>query len=202
LVCLGLISKEVKEKGFDEINFDYIRFPSDGNLKDIYSPYSNKEEKREIIKEFFTYLHKNLSTTTISVDLFGLTTVNYDDLGIGQNIEDSYGSFDYVCPMVYPSHFTTGFLNIENPAKKPYKVVNDSIEVAQYRLNQYEFEEGERKTKLRPWLQDFDLNDVPYSEKEVKAQIKAVYDALSKESFAGFMLWSPSNIYTESALTP
>ncbi len=196
------ISKEVKGKGFDEINFDYIRFPSDGNLKDIYYPHSNKKDKRKIIKEFFEYLHKNLATTTISADLFGLTTVNYSDLGIGQNIEDAYGYFDYVCPMIYPSHFTTGFLNLENPAKHPYKVIKDSMEVAQYRLDKYEFEEGERKTKLRPWLQDFDLNDVPYKEKEVRAQIKAVYDALPKKDFAGFMLWSPNNIYTEEALKP
>ncbi len=84
------IAKDAADHGFDEINFDYVRFPSDGNLKDMYFPsWDHKTPKHTVLKEFFAYLRKQLPGTKLSADLFGLATVNGDDLGIGQVIEDA-----------------------------------------------------------------------------------------------------------------
>jgi hypothetical protein len=105
------IGKESYAQGFDEINFDYIRFPSDGNMIDISYPYSEGRIKSQVLNEFFafvdTYFHeKNIP---ISADIFGMTTSNRDDLGIGQIIENALAHFDYVAPMVYPSHYPPNF---------------------------------------------------------------------------------------------
>ena len=132
------IAKDALEKGFDEINFDYIRFPSDGNLKEIDYPFWNKKKsKQEVIKSFFKYLRENLGTSTLSIDVFGMTTVRNDDLGIGQVLEDTFEYFDYICPMVYPSHFESGFLGYKNPAKHPYQVVKYCMENALKKLIVY-----------------------------------------------------------------
>ena len=132
------IAKDALEKGFDEINFDYIRFPSDGNLKEIDYPFwDKKKSKQEVIKSFFKYLRENLSTSTLSIDIFGMTTVRNDDLGIGQVLEDAFEYFDYICPMAYPSHFESGFLGYKNPAQHPYQVVKYCMENALKKLIVY-----------------------------------------------------------------
>lgn len=197
------IARDAAERGFDELNFDYIRFPSDGNLKAMGFPLWKGEVPRsQVIREFFKELRRQLPDVKISVDLFGLTTINYDDLGVGQIIEDAYESFDYVCPMVYPSHYARGFLGYQNPADYPYAVVKYSLEKAKQRLVVYRqsFETDEKKinAQLRPWLQDFDLRAF-YNAQMVGAQIEAAYDALG-EDFKGFMIWNPLNIYQREAL--
>lgn len=186
------IAKEAYQLGFDEINFDYIRFPSDGNLADMKFPvWQGERSKRTVIRDFFEYLHRELEGIKISADLFGLSTVSRNDLGIGQVIEDAFDYFDYVCPMIYPSHYANGFEGYQNPALYPYEVVKVSLEGALEKLSAQE----EAKAKIRPWLQDFDLGAV-YDAEMVESQIKGVYDALG-DDFAGFMLWNSNNIYTE-----
>src|SRR3989344_533471 len=90
--------------GFDEINFDYIRFPSDGDMKDISFTHTGTTTKKEILRQFFEYLDSKIAGTGVvtSADLFGMTTTNTDDLGIGQVLEYALLNFDYVSPMVYP----------------------------------------------------------------------------------------------------
>jgi hypothetical protein len=193
------IAKDAIERGFDEINFDYVRFPSDGNLDNIsYPVYDGKKSKREVIKSFMEYLRENTKGSRISIDVFGLTTINTDDLGIGQVIEDAYSYFDFVCPMVYPSHFSSGFLGYQNPALYPEKVVKYSLESALKRLialqNATSSTSGEKtliNSKIRPWLQFFDLG-AKYDPEMIKKEIQAVYDAGLKE---GWMLWDPKNRY-------
>lgn len=182
------IAKDALEKGFDEVNFDYIRFPSDGDLNDMDLSVASD---REVIKSFFKYLREEIPDDNISADLFGLSTVNKDDLGIGQIIEDAYEYFDFVCPMVYPSHYTSGFIGFENPAEHPFEVVAYSMAKAKLRL-------GDFKTKLRPWLQDFNLG-ADYDTEKVYLQIKAVKDILGGD-YHGYMLWSPENWYDEEAI--
>ena len=189
------VAKDAACRGFDEINFDYIRFPSDGELKDMVFPFWDEETPmREVLKEFFSYLRQELPEIRISADLFGLTTVDFDDLGIGQVIEDSFSSFDYVCPMIYPSHYSDWFLGYQNPAEHPYEVVEDSMKGALSRL----MAATSSQSQLRPWLQDFDLG-ADYDAEMVKAQINAVKNVMG-DDFNGFMLWSPRNIYTKEAL--
>ena len=207
------IAKDAASRGFDEINFDYIRFPSDGDLNDMKFPFWNgTTPKNEVIKSFFKYLREQLPDVKISADLFGLTTINNNDLGIGQVIEDAYEYFDYVAPMVYPSHYAKMFLGYKNPAQYPYEVIKYSMDSALKRLQNYELGIKNNGTstvttanqihssKLRPWLQDFDLG-ADYDAEMVKKQIQAVYDAASStpELINGWMMWNPKNIYTKEA---
>ncbi len=192
------VAREASELGFDEINLDYTRFPSDGDTQDMSFPlWDGSTQKHLVIREFFEYLRSRLPSVKLSVDLFGLSTVNYDDLGVGQIIGDAFEYFDYVCPMVYPSHYAAGFQGYENPAEHPYEVINYSMENAFRRLVAFN-QSHDRNVQLRPWLQDFNLGAV-YDLAMVESEIKAVYDA-AQENFKGFMLWDSYNIYTEEAL--
>ncbi len=195
-----IIAERLNNYGFDEINFDYIRFPSDGDMNDVSYPFYNESiPKKEILKEFFNYLSDNLRTKNIkiSIDLFGLTTINKDDLGIGQVLEIALPYFDFVCPMVYPSHYANGFIGFENPAEYPYEVVRYSLETAIKRIDKFQKENPDIEiAKIRPWLQDFDLG-ADYNSEMIRKQKKAVYDVGLKY---GWMLWDPKNIYTREAL--
>jgi len=219
------IAKDALGRGFDEVNFDYIRFASDGDVEKISYPFwDGKTTRHKTIRKFFSFLRENLGESKISADLFGLSTVNTDDMGIGQTIEDAYAYFDYVSPMVYPSHYAPGFIDYENPAEHPYEVIRYSLEHALARLKNLELgimnngtttsaatslQETLNSTsyilnsKLRPWLQDFDLG-ANYNAVMVKKEIQAVDDVLLKSSssnqFVGWLLWDPANIYTEAAL--
>jgi len=214
-----VVSKAAMRYGFDELNFDYIRFPSDGILDDMKFPFYNKKiSKKEVIEEFFKYLSDNLRPwgIKISVDVFGLTTVFKHDMNIGQIIEDTLLYFDYVCPMVYPSHYTEGFLGYQNPALYPYEVIKYSLDTALQRINQFKEEQLKQNPNkklqiaiLRPWLQNFDLGAI-YNASMIIKEKEAVYDSLCAnwrnqgfencENYNGWFLWDPKNLYTPSAL--
>lgn len=209
--------------GFDEINFDYIRFPSDGDMKDINFTHTGTTTKKEMLRQFFEYIDEKIAGTGIvtSADLFGMTTTNTDDLNIGQILEYALLYFDYVAPMVYPSHYPPKFNGWPDPNKVPYEIVRFSMESAVARANFLRKETvskmysqvasstemkknsfyNERLEKrlghlqLRPWLQD---NDYPihYTPEMVRKQIQATYDA----GLTSWMLWDPSNTYTYEAL--
>ncbi|HRY62165.1 MAG TPA: putative glycoside hydrolase [Candidatus Paceibacterota bacterium] len=188
------IGKEAYRVGFDELNFDYIRFPSDGNMNDIsYRFNPEKMSKADKIREFFSYLNKNLKPigAPLSADLFGMTMTNTDDLNIGQVLENALSYFDYVAPMVYPSHYPTGFHNYKNPATVPYEIVKISMDAGVKRA----VAASTTPSKLRPWLQDFDMG-ATYTADMVRAQMKATYDS----GLTSWMLWDPSNKYTPTAL--
>lgn len=122
------LAKDAFYHGFDEVNFDYVRFPSDGKTENMGFPvWDGLTPKSDIIKQFFTYTRQQLSGEKISVDLFGQTTVNTDDLGIGQIIENAFENFDYISPMVYPSHYANNFIGFANPAEHPYDVIKYSM---------------------------------------------------------------------------
>lgn len=220
------LAKDTLEHGFDEINFDYIRFPTDGNTKNTGFPvWDEKTPMQKIIKEFFQYLRRELAGEKISADLFGQTTVDANDMGIGQLLENAFENFDYISPMVYPSHYAKTFIGFDNPAEHPYEVVKYSMDSAQLRKQIYlkkqeilalknseavgsPAAESQRvlnltptigpSAKFRPWIQDFNMGAV-YNADMVKKEIKATQDALGKD-FNGFMLWNPSNIYTQGAI--
>ncbi|MBU1164357.1 putative glycoside hydrolase [Patescibacteria group bacterium] len=184
------IAKEAVDFGFDEINLDYIRFPSDGDILDIDYAYTENTKKVEVMKEFFRYFGTSMAAEPVytSVDLFGMTLTMDDGLNIGQRIEDAAPYFDYICPMVYPSHYPRTFRGYNNPADYPYEIINLSLEEGKDKLKN-------TKAKYRPWLQDFDLGAI-YDASMIRKQIQAVYD----NDGAGWMLWNASNNYTSSAL--
>jgi len=129
--------------GFDELNFDYVRYPSDGPMNDISFPHSMASkygsDKQANLEAFFKYLNEELddetrfdayrhentgrasSTPYTSADLFGMTTTNWDDLSIGQVQERTVPYFDFTAPMVYPSHYPNNYLGLGNPNDHPYQ---------------------------------------------------------------------------------
>ncbi len=195
---IALIGNEAYSAGFDELNFDYIRFPSDGDMDDIAYPYSQGKIKSQVLKEFFAYLDRVFhpdditKNIPISADLFGMTTSNKDDLGIGQVLEDALAHFDYVAPMVYPSHYPPNFNGWKNPAAMPYEVISYAMKYAYDRA----IMASTTPSKLRPWLQDFSIGGTSYTPAMVRAQIQATYDV----GLTSWMMWNASNKYTKEAL--
>lgn len=194
--------------GYDEINFDYIRYPSDGDMKDIYFSHTGTTTKKEMLRQFFEYLDQKMKGEGIitSADLFGMTTTNTDDLNIGQVLEYALLNFDYVAPMVYPSHYPPQFNGWPDPNKVPYDIIKFSMGAAVSRVNFLKNEiasstpnspllERLGSKQLRPWLQDFDY-PVSYTKEMVRTQIQATYDV----GLISWMLWDPSNKYTREAL--
>lgn len=203
------LSKESHKIGFDELNFDYVRYPSDGPMKDIYFPMSHDRadtQKREVLREFFVYLYEELNQKEgiiTSADLFGMTTTNTDDLNIGQYLEYALPYFDYIAPMVYPSHYPKGFNGWDNPNHYVYDVVYFSMKSGFDRAEALrmatstpdDIAERVGGHQLRTWIQDFDYGG-NYDAEEVRAQIQASYDA----GVDSWMIWAPSNRYTIGAL--
>lgn len=231
--------------GFDELNFDYVRYPSDGNMRDIYFPLSVAGpygmDHPANLEAFFQYLEiamddetrfaavrhegtgRASSTPWTSADLFGMTTTNYDDLSIGQVQERAAPYFDFIAPMVYPSHYPNNYLGLGNPNHYPYEIVYHAMKSGVDRMvastTKVEGFLHERlmttnasgtamfsgqytkpvygPEKFRTWIQDFDYGGT-YDAAAVRAQIKASYDA----GVSSWMIWAPSNIYTKEALLP
>ncbi len=188
------VAKLSEQVGFDELNFDYIRFPSDGNMQDIsYRFYkANEQTKPEALEAFFKYLDEQLSDIKIpiSADLFGMTTTNNDDLGIGQVWQRALPHFDYLAPMIYPSHYPPTFNGFANPAEHPYEIIKLATQGAIDKT----LAASSTVAKIRPWLQDFDLG-ADYTPAMIKAQKQALYDL----GINSWMIWDPSNKYTRGA---
>ncbi len=205
--------------GFDELNFDYVRYPSDGPMKDISFPHSVAGEyghdKQANLEAFFKYLNEQLDDES----RFAL----YRHENTGRASSSPYTSavqertvpyFDFTAPMVYPSHYPGNYLGLGNPNDHPYQVVNhamqsgvDRLQASTTRMQSFTHERIGTSTppiykkpiygpeKLRTWIQDFDYGG-DYDAADVRAQIQASYDA----GVMSWMIWAPSNIYTKAAL--
>jgi len=187
------IAREVAALGFDEIQFDYIRFPSDGIISDIeYGITSTRETRTAAIVRFCEEAHTALSAMGVmmSIDIFGLITwVDTDwDEGIGQRLVDLARHADYVSPMVYPSTYASGHMGYKEPARYPYEVVSESLRRAKLQT----------KAKLRPWLQHYSLWGVEYGTKELLAQKQAAEDAKTH----GWLFWNAGGAYNEAVFAP
>ncbi len=180
------LAVEAASLGFDEIQFDYVRFPSDGATSLIaYGDATGG--KADAIAAFLTYSHEKLKPYDVflSADIFGLVGTVTDDMGIGQKLEKILGTVDYISPMVYPSHYVARNYGLADPEAAPYQTVLASLKDYQRRMAA-----AGSKTGLRPWLQDFSLR-VRYGPVEVSEQIKAGRDLGVRE----FILWNPANVY-------
>ena len=178
------------ELGFDEIQFDYIRFPSDGRIKNCrYGVEHSSITASNAVVEFLKQAKKRLAPkgVKISIDVFGLTTTEKGDMGIGQRIVEMTEYVDYVSPMVYPSHYPNGCYGIENPNKEPYRTVYLALAGGIKRLP---------VEKLRPWIQDFSMRGVQYGPEQIKAQIQACFDVDVKT----WLLWNAACRYTKAGL--
>lgn len=181
------LAKAAARLGFDELNFDYVRFPSDGNIKDIvYANLDNNDDKPKVMASFYKYLDQNMRFEPVltSADLFGMVLWRSDGLNIGQRYEDAADHFDYICPMVYPSHYPKGFENFNNPADHPYDVIYRSLVRAKDLV-------PNPRSDIRPWLQVFNIGAV-YTPEMVNQEKQAAYDAKSN----GWLMWNASNKYS------
>jgi hypothetical protein len=199
---------EAAQLGFDEIQFDYIRFPSDGDLtgtkfKGPRDWRNNPDEMYNNIGRFMERAHRaiNGAGAYFSVDVFGYVAWKPQP-NIGQNLQVMGKYSDYVYPMVYPSHFVFGELGFENPGAHPFELVDFSMQKVKDQL------QGEAsRAKVRPWLQDFTLIWVPkkyivrYGPKEVRAQIDAA-EKNAANGVTGWALWDSDNDYEAAALKP
>ncbi|MDR3558651.1 MAG: putative glycoside hydrolase [Candidatus Pacebacteria bacterium] len=189
---LVAIAKQGYDVGFDEINFDYVRFPSDGSVNAAVYDLPASTTKAEAITSFFSYLHGQLSPLGIptSADIFGQVTSDTGDMGIGQHFEDVLPYFDFVDPMVYPSHYIDGFDGYQNPAAHPYEIVKFAMDHAVARA----VAASSTPSKVRPWLQGFDLGAV-YTPNMLEAQIQATADA----GLGSWLVWNAASVYTRYA---
>jgi hypothetical protein len=191
------IAKEAVAKGFDEIQFDYVRFPTDGKLAAArYSRPNNATTRLPAIQAFLAKARREIGPTGafLAADIFGYTAFNSNDTDIGQRIEELSESLDYLCPMVYPSGYHLGIPGYRNPVQHPYEIVRDSVRLTRQRSQN-------PAAQVRPWLQDFKdyaFDKRIFGPREVTAQIRGAGDAGS----AGWMLWNPRNDYTAAALRP
>lgn len=175
-------------KRFDEVQFDYVRFPADADV--AVRSATTSEERSAIIGRFLaeaaTAIHAQ--GAAIAADTFGQTTLIEHDDGIGQVLEFMVPELDYYSPMVYPSTWTTGWFGLPYPPSDPYRVVLESVRTAVERMSTL------GNVVVRPWLQDFhdyQEQSLPYGAAEVRLQIEAAAEAGGQ----GFMLWDPSLQY-------
>jgi len=188
------LAKEVVALGFDEVQLDYLRFPSDGAgiLEMVYSQEATVETRTAAIAEFCAQMYAAISRTPafLSADLYGLT-VWLDparDMGIGQSLVDIAPHLDYVSPMLYPTTFAPGELKYDYPGNYPHEIVYRSVRAAIERT----------AAKVRPWLQYYSIGRYDYGLIEFLEQRKGAEDA----GACGWMFWNARGNYEPDAFYP
>lgn len=189
------VALEITAAGFDEVQFDYVRFPTDGDVDSAVYPGQDERTRRQVIAEFLSYVRQKLEPRGVrfSADVFGMVTSYRNDFGIGQYLEELAPLVHVLSPMLYPSHWERGNLDLPNPDRDPYQTVLRSLGNGRERLAAA----GLARTVVRPFLQDFDYKS-RYGAEEVRAQIQATYDA----GYDEWLLWNAAGVYTEGALLP
>lgn len=196
------VAKEAANLGFDEIQFDYIRFATEASMKDVdFGEEAVDVSKEDIITEFTKYACEQLKPlgVYVSADVYGTIIDSKVDAEIvGQNYVDMAKYLDYIYPMIYPSHYADGAYGIEYPDTLPYDLILNVLNRSKSSLN--ELNNYKNKAVVRPWLQDFTAkwlnNYIEYGPEEIRAQIDAVYDSGYEE----WILWNGSNNYTKEGL--
>jgi len=186
------IASRAAAAGFDEIQFDYVRFPSDGNVRRCrYSrPDHNDRTANQSLLAFLALARRRLQPlgVRLSICVFGMTASDDSGMGIGQHITELAQEMDFVSPMMYPSHYRKGNYGLKNPNRQPYQTIAAGTRDAVERM-------GAQAWKLRPYLQDFSLG-FRYREPQVRAQILAA----AKQGVTNWILWNAKNNYTWAAL--
>jgi len=189
------LAEEAVLEGFDEIQFDYVRFPDEPPARlrrTVYPARADGESKRAAIRRNVVLLrdHVKRAGVPFTLDIFGLTGSATGDLGIGQVWEDFAGQADVVLPMVYPSHYRRGSYGIDHPNSQPYETVHRALTDAIARSKAMS-----HSAKIRPYLQSFSIFRVRYTATEVRAQIMASEDL----GIHDWILWNASGNYPAAA---
>ncbi|WP_123106166.1 putative glycoside hydrolase [Acidithiobacillus sulfuriphilus] len=188
------IAVEAARDGFDEIQFDYVRFPDAKGL--VFSEPNTEKNRIAAISGFLAAARKRLVPYNVflSADIFGYVIWNRNDTGIGQRLNDLAQQVDYISPMLYPSGFQYGIPGYPDPVRHPRQIVYLSLRKAEERT-------GLPAVRFRPWLQafrDYAFGGQPFGSEEIAAQI----DAAQSIGADGWMLWNPRNVYTAAGLPP
>lgn len=192
------IAKEAAKMGFKEIQFDYVRFPEGFEKKADSLKFTKNELSRvDIVAGFVEYAKKQLAPlgVRVSVDIFGYAASVPAAEGIGQDFVKISNAVNVICPMIYPSHYSTGWFKQRDPDRAPYATIKGAMDDTHKKLDPL----GAKKPIIRPWIQDFTASWLgkghyaKYGAAEVQAQIKALNDSGVKE----FLLWNAGNKYSD-----
>lgn len=187
------IAQQAVALGFQEVQLDYIRFPSDGPIKQCRYSYEAHDSTSALrcLEGFLDEARERLKPlgANVSICVFGLTTSAPNDMGIGQRISEMSARVDAVSPMIYPSHYAKGEYGIPDPDAEPYKTVYKSIQYAIRKM-------GPESSKLRPYLQAFSLRH-HYGPPQVRAQVKAA----EEQGVTSWLLWSSGAHYVSAAFS-
>lgn len=198
------IGTQAAAMGFDEVQFDYIRFCTEKGVNDVVFDEADTRgrSKTDVITEFTAYASQQLAPrgVFVSADVFGaIIGSEVDAQSVGQIYVDMAKNLDYICPMIYPSHYGDGNFGIEHPDTEPYRTVLAALQGSARELAEAEQEGGDLAV-VRPWLQDFTASYldhyIEYGPEEIQAQIQATYDAGYEE----WLLWSAACSYTWDGL--
>jgi len=190
------LAREAVALGFSEVQLDYVRFPDEQRLvREATFPLAAGRTRAEVIREQLGVTRDSLRDTGVpfTIDVFGLTTSDTTDMGIGQRWETFVDRADAVLPMMYPSHYAPGSYGLANPNARPYDVIDRGLRDAKRRSAAIE---GAAETI--PWYQDFTLGPPPYGAAQIRAQIDAGY----ANGIRSWILWNPGSRYTLEALRP
>lgn len=186
------LAQEAAELGFDELQFDYLRFPDAVGLR--YSAPDTQERRVAAINGFLDAARQRLARYNVftAADIFGYVAWNTNDTQIGQQLEAMTGHVDYLSPMLYPSGFSFGIPGHRDPVAAPYEIVQESLQRALKRT-------ALPGVRFRPWLQAF--RDYAFDKREFGAQaIRSQIDAAEATGSDGWMLWNPRNRYSDAGL--
>ena len=196
------IATQAAAAGFDEIQFDYIRFSTGKGIANAdFGEEAKDKTREEVITEFTKYAYEALKPlgVNVSADVYG-TIINssVDAAIVGQNYVSMAKYLDYICPMIYPSHFGEGNYGIPYPDMEPYRIIHEVLKASVEKLNQ--IPEGEHRAIVRPWLQDFTASwikpHINYGGTELRAQIDGVYSVGYEE----WLVWNSGCRYSEEGL--
>ncbi len=186
------LAEEAAILGFDEVQFDYVRFPDAPGLK--FSQPLTQERRVAAIGGFLDAARARLAPFNVftSADIFGYVCWNTDDTQIGQQLEGLVDRVDYLSPMLYPSGFTFGIPGHRLPVAAPYEIVNRTLQAGMARIPL-------ASVRWRPWLQsftDYAFDFRAFGAHEIRAQI----DASEVLGTDGWMLWNAPNRYSLAGL--
>ena len=190
---IAAIAGDLADKGFDEVQLDYVRFFSDGDYSVAETNLPNTQSFRlPAIRRLFRLVSDRLAAERafLAADVFPISFIALDDQGIGQRPEVIMPYVDYFCPMVYPSHYGFGTFGIAQPNEQPYEIIDKTLEI----MNR---QSAALPMKIRPWIQDFGYGEFrAYTATDIKAEMKALDD----NDAHGWMIWNARAIFTEAAL--
>jgi len=190
------LALEAVEQGFDEVQFDYVRFPDEDRIvrEGRYAKLEGRV-RAQVIRDQITVLCALVRPTGVpcTIDVFGLTATDSTDMGIGQRWESFIDAADVVLPMVYPSHYAPGTYKLSNPNAQPYATIAQSIKDMKRRSAGIA-----GAARIVPWYQDFTLGPPRYGPRQVRAQIQAGED----NGIPDWILWNPGSRYSVEAFRP